>query len=225
MQQLWQNLQNFVNLSRGSKKPKLDEIFKNEFSIVYRRIQNAGSNKIWHKSNERATLLHIYSTASASIRRRLSVSNLQQCHQVVHCFIVAQAHLHRLFDNPKSTQVRSSGTMTRHYFRDSGNKFSVLPMTLKPRPKRNLQEYEMSDSTRICSVPLLLPLSQQNWSCQEPISLLRPFIIILPIIYSLLPDRLFMRSKTLSFIIIFWYIILRLCTQYIILILSINQGT
>jgi hypothetical protein len=40
MQQLWQNEQNFVNnLSYGTKKPKLDEIFKNEFCIVYRKIQ------------------------------------------------------------------------------------------------------------------------------------------------------------------------------------------
>jgi hypothetical protein len=46
IQQLWQNEQNFVDFSRGTKKPKLDEIFKNEFSIVYRKIQNAGSNKI-----------------------------------------------------------------------------------------------------------------------------------------------------------------------------------
>jgi hypothetical protein len=46
MQQLWQNKQNFVNLSRGTKKSKLDEIFNNEISIVYRKIQNAGSNKI-----------------------------------------------------------------------------------------------------------------------------------------------------------------------------------
>jgi hypothetical protein len=46
MQQHWQNKQKFVNFSRGTKKPKLDEIFKNEFSIVYRKIQNAGSNKI-----------------------------------------------------------------------------------------------------------------------------------------------------------------------------------
>jgi uncharacterized protein YifE (UPF0438 family) len=38
MQQLWQNGQTFVDLSRGTKKPKLDEIFKNEFSIVYRKI-------------------------------------------------------------------------------------------------------------------------------------------------------------------------------------------
>jgi hypothetical protein len=30
MQQLWQNEQNFVDFSRGTKKPKLDEIFKNE---------------------------------------------------------------------------------------------------------------------------------------------------------------------------------------------------
>jgi hypothetical protein len=39
MQQLWQNEQNFVNLSHGTKKPKLDEIFKIEFFIylfIYR---------------------------------------------------------------------------------------------------------------------------------------------------------------------------------------------
>jgi hypothetical protein len=46
MQQLWQNEQDFENLSRGTKKPKLDEIFKNGFNIVYRKIQNVGSNKI-----------------------------------------------------------------------------------------------------------------------------------------------------------------------------------
>jgi hypothetical protein len=34
-----------VDFSRGTK-PKLDEIFNNEFAIVYRKIQNAGSNKI-----------------------------------------------------------------------------------------------------------------------------------------------------------------------------------
>jgi hypothetical protein len=46
MQQLWQNEQDFVNLSRGTKKPKLDEIFKNGFYIGYIKIQNASSNKI-----------------------------------------------------------------------------------------------------------------------------------------------------------------------------------
>jgi hypothetical protein len=46
MQQLWQNEQDFINLSRGTKKPKLDEKSKNEFSIVHRKIQNAGSDKI-----------------------------------------------------------------------------------------------------------------------------------------------------------------------------------
>jgi hypothetical protein len=35
MQQLWQNEQKFVDFTRGTKKPKLDEIFKNEFSILY----------------------------------------------------------------------------------------------------------------------------------------------------------------------------------------------
>jgi hypothetical protein len=56
--------------------------------------------------------------------------------------------------------------MTRYYSRDSGNKFNVLPLTLKPRPKKNLWEYGVSKYTNVCSVSLPLPLSQQNRSCQ-----------------------------------------------------------
>jgi hypothetical protein len=56
--------------------------------------------------------------------------------------------------------------MTRHHSRHSGNKFSVLPLTLKPRPKRNLRGYGVSKSTSVCRVPLHLPLSKQNRSCQ-----------------------------------------------------------
>jgi hypothetical protein len=87
-------------------------------------------------------------------------------YQVIHYFIVPQAHTHRLFDNPKSTKVRSSGTMTRHYSLESGNKFHVLPLTLKPRPKRNPWEYGVSESTSVCNVLLPLTQSQQNRSCQ-----------------------------------------------------------
>jgi hypothetical protein len=37
MQQLWKNEQDFVNLSRGTTKPKLDEIFKNGFYISVKK--------------------------------------------------------------------------------------------------------------------------------------------------------------------------------------------
>jgi hypothetical protein len=56
----------------------------------------------------------------------------------------------------------NGGTMTRHYFRPSGNKFPVLPLPLKPRSKINLREYGVSESTSVCSALLPLPLSQQN---------------------------------------------------------------
>jgi hypothetical protein len=41
-------------------------------------------------------------------------------------------HTHRLLNNPKSTQVRSSGTMTRHYSPDSGN---IFPVFFDPQTK------------------------------------------------------------------------------------------
>jgi hypothetical protein len=48
---------------------------------------------------------------------------------------------------PWSTQVWSSGAMTRHYPQYSGNKFPVLSLTLKQRPKRIPQEYGVGKSS------------------------------------------------------------------------------
>jgi phosphoribosylanthranilate isomerase len=39
MQQLWQNEQNFFDFSLGTKKPKLVEIFKNEFCTEIYKTQ------------------------------------------------------------------------------------------------------------------------------------------------------------------------------------------
>jgi hypothetical protein len=52
--------------------------------------------------------------------------------------------------------------MNKHYPRQSGNKFPVLPLTITPRSKKNPREYGVS----VCSVPHPLLLLQQNKSCQ-----------------------------------------------------------
>jgi hypothetical protein len=39
----------------------------------------------------------------------------------------------------------------------SENKFPVLPLTLKPRSKRNPREYGLLESTSVCSVPFCHP--------------------------------------------------------------------
>jgi hypothetical protein len=70
------------------------------------------------------------------------------------CFFFKLRHVFQLDHWPKPSKVRG------------GNKFPVLPLALKPRLKRNLRKYGVSGFNSVSSVPLPMPLSYQNRSCQ-----------------------------------------------------------
>jgi hypothetical protein len=69
------------------------------------------------------------SNASARRQAPLGYESFAVSYQVAYYYIVLQTYTRCIFNNPKSTQVWPDGNYSRY----SGNKFPVLPLTLKPR--------------------------------------------------------------------------------------------
>jgi hypothetical protein len=127
---------NFFYLKKAKNKKKS---FKNTF------FYGVSYNRTTGLSHLRPEVTFTYSkslNSNSKSRQHFIAHHFFRAHksvpfQVIHCSKVLQPNTHHFFNNPKSTQVWSSGTMTRHYSRYSENKFFVLPLTLKPKSKRN----------------------------------------------------------------------------------------